>query len=59
LTQEEKINLRKKLVEIDESKAEEKLNCWRDICQLKKELREQIKEFRDKIKKNDMLESII
>ena len=44
----EKLELRKKLLEIEEIRLEEKLNSWRDIAALKKELRERQKELSEK-----------
>ena len=44
----EQLKLRQKQVDIEEIKIQEKLNCWRDIASLKEELRERIKEFREK-----------
>jgi len=44
----EQLKLRQKQVDIEEIKIQEKLNCWRDIANLKEELRERIKEFREK-----------
>ena len=45
---------KKKLIEAEEMKIQEKLNCFRDIAMLKKELREWIREFRDKEKRADL-----
>lgn len=44
----EKLELRKKLLEIEEIRLQEKLNSWRDIAALKKELRERQKELSEK-----------
>ncbi|MCK5283303.1 MAG: hypothetical protein KAK00_07885 [Nanoarchaeota archaeon] len=51
--------LRKKLIEAEEMKIQEKLNCSRDIALLKKELREIMKEFRDKEKRATLLGDIL
>ena len=51
--------LLKKKVEIEESKIEEKLNFWRDVALLKKELREHMKEFRDMESKTSMIDNIL
>lgn len=53
------VELSKKLVEADEMKIQEKLNCFRDIAQLKKELREWIREFRDKENRASLLGDLI
>lgn len=44
----EKLELRKKLLEIEEIRLKEKLDSWRDISALKKELRERQKELSEK-----------
>jgi len=59
LKPEELVAIKKKLVEIEEAKAQEKLNAWRDISNLKKELREHIREFREKKDGINALESMI
>ena len=48
LKPEELVEIKRKIVEIDEAKAKEKLNAWRDISSLKKELREYLREFKEK-----------
>ena len=55
----EQLILRQKEVEIDEVKIEEKLNRWRDIALLKKELRERVKEFQDRENRAEMLDNIL
>ncbi len=44
----EKNSLRNKKVEISEHQLNEKINCWKDIALLKKELRENEKELAEK-----------
>ena len=53
------VELKKKLIEAEEMKVQEKLNCFRDIAQLKKELREWIREFRDKEERANLLDSYL
>ncbi len=53
------VEFQKKLVEAEEMKIQEKLDCFRDIAQLKKELREWIREFRDKEKRASMLGELL
>ncbi len=48
ITLPEKLELRKKLLEIEEMRLQEKLNSWRDIAALKKEHRERQKELSEK-----------
>ena len=44
----EKLELRKKLLQIEEMRLQERLNSWRDVASLKKELRERQKELSEK-----------
>lgn len=53
------VEFQKKIIEAEEMKVQEKLNCFRDIAQLKKELREWIREFRDKEKRANLLGDLI
>jgi transcription antitermination factor NusA-like protein len=51
--------LLKKKIELDEMRSTEKLNFWRDVALLKKELREHMKEFRDMQSKTSMLDNLL
>ena len=51
--------LLKKKIEIDELKTQEKLNFWRDVALLKKELREHMKEYRDMKSKTSMIDNLL
>jgi hypothetical protein len=51
--------LLKKKIELDELKASEKLNFWRDVALLKKELREHMKEYRDMQSKTSMIDNLL
>jgi len=53
------MELRKKLVEADEAKVQEKLDSWRDIATLKKEMRELTKELREKESRISMLDTLL
>jgi hypothetical protein len=53
------VEMRKKLVEADEMKVKEKLDCFRDIAQLKKELREWLREFTEKEKSASFLGELL
>jgi hypothetical protein len=59
LTDEDRTKLRIALIEIDQKKADEKLNAFRDISELRKELREHLKEYQDKRKRADLLEKLV
>jgi vacuolar-type H+-ATPase subunit I/STV1 len=51
--------LKKKKLELEELKIAEKLNFWRDVADLKKELREYVREFKEKESKSDLLDSLL
>lgn len=53
------VEFQKKLIEAEEMKVQEKLNCFRDIAQLKKELREWIKELGEKEKRASLLGELL
>ena len=59
LKPEELVEIKRKIIEIDESKAQEKLNAWRDVSALKKELREYLRELKEKKDGYNMLESMV
>ncbi|MBN2052670.1 hypothetical protein JW756_04155 [Candidatus Woesearchaeota archaeon] len=59
LKPEEIVEIKRKVVEIEQSKSQEKLNAWKDISALKKELREHLREFKDKKDGFKMLESMV
>ena len=58
-SQKEQIMLKQKQVEIEEVKVQEKLNCWRDIADLKKELREREQELKEKETRLGMIDDLI
>ncbi len=53
------VEFQKKLVEAEEMKINEKLNFFRDVAQLKKELREWIREYRDKENRASLLGDLL
>ena len=55
----ERSELRKKQIEISELQLNEKVNCWRDIALLKKEMRETLRELNEKKGRADMLGKIL
>jgi hypothetical protein len=55
----ERSELRKKKIEISELQLNEKVNCWRDIALLKKEMRESERELNEKKSRSDMLGKIL
>jgi hypothetical protein len=55
----EQLMFRQKQVEISELQLNEMVNCWRDIAQLKKELRENQRELNEKQTRIDMLNKLL
>ncbi|MFH1506432.1 MAG: hypothetical protein ABIE94_05600 [archaeon] len=53
------VELKKFRIDIDRSKIEEKLNKWRDIAALKKELRERVKEITEREQREAMISEIL
>ncbi len=53
------LELRKKLIEMEEIKIQEKLNFFRDTADLKRELRETLREYREKEGKASMLDELM
>lgn len=58
-SKKEQIMLKQKQVEIEEVKVQEKLNCWRDVAELKKELREREQELKEKETRLGMIDELI
>lgn len=59
LKPEEIVELKRKVMEVEEAKAHEKLNAWRDVSALKKELREHIRELKERRDGFNALESMV
>ena len=55
----ERSGLRQKQVEVSEFQMNERINCWRDVAQLKKELREMQKELNEKAERANVLGKIL
>lgn len=55
----ERNGLRQKQIEISEVELNEKVNCWRDVALLKKELRERQKELSEKQERMEFIDQII
>lgn len=53
------LNLKKKLFDFEELKVQEKLNNFRDIALLKRELREREKEFRERESRAGILDELL
>ena len=59
ISADEKVKLKTKQIELDEKKIQEKLNCWKDIAALKQELREHLREFKEKESRMEMLDELM
>ena len=46
-------------MELEEVRIQEEINNWRDIALLKKELRERVKEFKEKERRIEMIDKIL
>ena len=55
----EQMMLKQKQIEIEEFRLQEKVNAWRDIALLKKELRDRFKEVKDPESRIDVLDKIL
>lgn len=55
----EKVELRKKKIEISELQLNERVSCWKDVALLKKELRERQRELNDKMARIDAIDKIL
>lgn len=55
----ERSGLRQKQIEVSELELNERVNCWRDVALLKKELREFKKELIEKEERLNMFEEIL
>lgn len=53
------IRLRQEQATIDQFSVKEKMDAWKDIAELKKELRECVREFRERESRVDMLDKIL
>jgi hypothetical protein len=54
----EQLRMRQKQIDIEELRVQEKLNFWRDVAELKRELRERIKEFKERETRASALDKI-
>lgn len=55
----EKLKLQQKLIEIEEFKMQEKVNAFRDIANLKRELRDRMQEYKDQQSNASVLDKIL
>ena len=55
----EQMRLKQKVLDVESRKIEEQVNCWRDVAQLKKELRQHLAECREREGRSAMLDSLL
>jgi len=55
----EKIALQRKIIEVDELKIKEKIDCWKDIAKLKQELRELVREASERERRIESLNQLM
>jgi len=55
----EHLKLRQKMIDLEDRKMQEKLNCWRDVALLKRELRENMREVEEKQNNLGILDNIL
>jgi|SRR3989338_7904101 len=55
----DQLALKQKQVEVSELQLKEKIDCWKDVTNLKKELRERKKELKERESRIDMLNKIL
>ena len=59
MEEQEKARIRQKQVDLDQFKVKEKLDKWKDIALLKKELRDRLKEFKETEIKTQMMSDLL
>jgi hypothetical protein len=59
IEEQEKARIRQKQVDLDQFKVKEKLDKWKDIAILKKELRDRLKEFKETEIKTQMMSDLL
>jgi len=59
IEEQEKARIRQKQVELEQFKVREKLDKWKDIAILKKELRDRLKEFKETESKTELLSELL
>jgi len=59
MEEQEKARLRQKQIELDQFKVKEKIDKWKDIAILKKELRDRLKEFKETERRTQMMSDLL
>jgi len=59
MEEQEKARLRQKQIELDQFKVKEKIDKWKDIAILKKELRDRLKEFKETESRTQMMSDLL
>ncbi len=59
IEEQEKARIRQKQIDLEQFKVREKLDKWKDIAILKKELRDRLKEFKEIESKTELLSELL
>jgi len=59
IEEQEKARIRQKQVDLEQFKIKEKIDKWKDIAILKKELRDRLKEFKETESKTELLSELL
>jgi len=59
MEEQEKARIRQKQIELDQFKVKEKIDMWKDIAILKRELRDRLKEFKETESKTQMVSELL
>lgn len=59
MEEQEKSRLRQKQIELEQFKVKEKIDKWKDIAILKRELRDRLKEFKETESKTEMMSKLL
>lgn len=59
MEEQEKARLRQKQIELDQFKVKEKIDKWKDLAILKKELRDRLKEFKETERRTQMMSDLL
>ena len=59
MEEQEKARIRQKQIELDQFKVKEKIDKWKDIAILKRELRDRLKEFKETESKTQMVSELL
>lgn len=55
----EQLKLREKLIDVEEFKMQEKINAFRDVAMLKRELRDRVAEFKERENRMNVIDDLV